>query len=82
MAYIITEPCIGNKDTACTKVCPVDCIHTTEEENQYFIDPSVCINCDYCFRACPVNAIFHELDVPPKWRNYITKNKDFFKNEV
>ena len=27
MAYIIAEPCIGTKDTACVEVCPVDCIH-------------------------------------------------------
>jgi len=24
MAYIIAEPCIGTKDTACVDVCPVD----------------------------------------------------------
>src|SRR5579862_583502 len=28
MAYVIAEPCIGTKDTACVDVCPVDCIHT------------------------------------------------------
>ena len=27
MAYVIAEPCIGTKDTACVDVCPVDCIH-------------------------------------------------------
>jgi len=27
MAYIIAEPCINTKDTACVDVCPVDCIH-------------------------------------------------------
>jgi NAD-dependent dihydropyrimidine dehydrogenase PreA subunit len=26
MPYVITEPCIGNKDTACYDVCPVDAI--------------------------------------------------------
>ena len=26
MAFIITSPCIGTKDTACVDVCPVDCI--------------------------------------------------------
>ena len=24
MAYVITEPCIGTKDTACVEACPVD----------------------------------------------------------
>jgi NAD-dependent dihydropyrimidine dehydrogenase PreA subunit len=27
MAYVIAEPCIATCDTACVKVCPVDCIH-------------------------------------------------------
>ena len=31
MAYIICEPCVGTKDTACVDVCPVDCIKTDEE---------------------------------------------------
>ena len=26
MTHVITEPCIGTKDTACVVVCPVDCI--------------------------------------------------------
>jgi len=26
MAYVIAEPCIGTKDTACADVCPVDAI--------------------------------------------------------
>ena len=24
MAHVITEPCIGTKDTACVEVCPVE----------------------------------------------------------
>ena len=27
VAYVIAEPCIGIKDTACVDACPVDCIH-------------------------------------------------------
>ncbi len=30
MAYIIAEPCIGIKDTACVDACPVDCIHPNQ----------------------------------------------------
>ena len=33
MAYIICEPCIGTKDTACVDVCPVDCIHPRKDES-------------------------------------------------
>src|SRR6266403_1659550 len=31
MAYVIAEPCIGTKDTACVDVCPVDCIHPAKD---------------------------------------------------
>ena len=34
MTYIITSPCVGLKDGACIDVCPVDCIYTTEDDNQ------------------------------------------------
>jgi NAD-dependent dihydropyrimidine dehydrogenase PreA subunit len=27
MAFVIAEPCIGTKDTACVDACPVDCVH-------------------------------------------------------
>ena len=27
MAHVITEPCIGTKDTKCVEACPVNCIH-------------------------------------------------------
>ena len=32
MAYVIAEPCIDTKDTACVEVCPVDCIHPKKDE--------------------------------------------------
>ena len=32
MAYVIAEPCIGTKDTACVDACPVDCIHRVDYE--------------------------------------------------
>ncbi|MCY3542960.1 MAG: ferredoxin, partial [Chloroflexi bacterium] len=28
MTYIIAEPCVDLKDSACVDVCPVDCIYT------------------------------------------------------
>ena len=31
MPYVIAEPCIGVKDTACVDACPVDCIHPKKE---------------------------------------------------
>jgi ferredoxin len=85
MAYIIAEPCIGVKDTACVKVCPVDCIHPTSEEaefesaEQLYIDPDTCIDCGVCEPECPVTAIFTADDTPDKWRSFIDKNADYYK---
>jgi len=38
MAYVIAEPCIGTKDTACVDACPVDCIHP--KKNTTYEGPS------------------------------------------
>ncbi len=54
MAFIITEPCIGVKDASCVNVCPVDCIHTSDREEVFFINPDECIDCAYCVTVCPV----------------------------
>ena len=80
MAYIICEPCIGTKDSACVDVCPVDCIHPRKDEadfegaTQLYIHPDECIDCGACVPACPVEAIFALDEVPEKWKNYIEVN--------
>ena len=79
MAYVITEPCIGTKDESCVDVCPVDCIHSTPEDEQYYIDPETCIDCAACETVCPVSAIFFEEDVPEEWKGFIAKNSEWFK---
>ena len=79
MAFVITEPCKGVKDASCVNVCPVDCIETSEEDEMYYIDPDVCIDCAYCVSVCPVNAIFDEFAVPAQWRSYVRQNRDYFK---
>ncbi len=82
MAYVICEPCVDVKDTACVDVCPVDCIHTSEGENQLYIDPDVCIDCAACEPACPVDAISMQSDVPAEWESYIEINRKFFETFV
>jgi ferredoxin len=85
MTYVITEPCIDVKDTACVDVCPVDCIHPTSNEDdfanveQLFIDPDECIDCGVCEPECPVEAIFMDEDVPEEWQHFTQKNADYFK---
>ncbi len=79
MAYIIAEPCIGVKDASCVEVCPVDCIHATDDDTMYYIDPNECIDCGVCVPECPVEAIFFEPDLPDEWKNFIQINADYFK---
>jgi NAD-dependent dihydropyrimidine dehydrogenase PreA subunit len=79
MAYVITEPCIGTKDASCVEACPVDCIHSTDDDEQYYIDPDTCIDCGACEPVCPVTAIYAESDVPADQQAYIQKNADYFK---
>lgn len=80
MPYVITEPCIGVKDASCVDVCPVDCIHSTDADAQYYIDPDGCIDCAACESACPVTAIFHEDSLPAEWSGYLKVNADYFTN--
>src|SRR5215510_13886820 len=85
MAYVITEPCIGTKDSACVDVCPVDCIHPRKDEpafetaEQLFIHPDECIDCGACVPACPVEAIFALDETPEKWKNFISVNAHYFQ---
>lgn len=71
MPFVITDPCIGTKDTACVDVCPVDCIHPRKDEPEFeatamlFIHPDECIDCGACVPACPVAAIYDSPDSTP-----------------
>jgi len=88
MAYVIAEPCIGTKDTACVDVCPVDCIHPRKDEaefsaaTQLYIHPDECIDCGACVPVCPVTAIFVLEDLPEKWANFTQINADWFKKKA
>jgi ferredoxin len=87
MAYVIAEPCIGTKDTACVAVCPVDCIHPTKDEAGFpsaemlYVNPEICIHCDLCAEECPVKAIFAEEDVPAEWAHFIDRNREYYERK-
>ena len=78
MAFVVTQPCINEKNSACIDVCPADCIKTSESETQCFIDPEECIDCGACESACPVDAIFAQDAVPAQWVNFVETNRAFF----
>jgi ferredoxin len=79
LPYIIAEPCIGVKDASCVDVCPVDCIQTSDEAPQFYINPDQCIDCAACELVCPVTAIFYDGDLPEEWKSFVQVNADFFK---
>ncbi len=88
MTYVIAEPCVNEKDTACAEVCPVDCIHPLKDEEEFeketmlYIDPDECIDCGACAPECPVDAIFDENELPEQWAQYTKMNADWYTNRA
>lgn len=75
VAYVITESCIGTKNTACVGACPVDCIYDIGDH--YMINPDECIDCSMCMPLCPVEAIYPGDEVPEDMKPYATKAVEF-----
>jgi NAD-dependent dihydropyrimidine dehydrogenase PreA subunit len=84
MPYVITSPCIGQKDASCVDVCPVDCIHPMpgepdfESATQLYIEASECIDCDACVDACPVDAPMPLSSVPESEAASVAANAAYF----
>ena len=78
MAYIITEPCIGTKDTACVDVCPVDCIHA-ERRAGFRNRPRCCLHPDEGIERrlrtrVPGRGHYSLDETPHKWADFIHLN--------
>src|SRR3954467_167762 len=89
MPFIITDPCIETKDTACVDVCPVDCIHPRKDEAEFaaatmlYIHPEECIDCGACVPACPVAAIYDSAEATPNSQKaFIEANAVFRTGET
>ena len=72
--HVVAEPCSGCKYTDCVVVCPVECFY--EGEQMLYIHPEECIDCEACVPECPVEAIFHEDNLPEEWNKYIEINAE------
>ena len=86
MAYVVTEPCIGNKCRTCREVCPADAFYDNNDkalndkvgrppakEGDYgmlFINPNDCLHCGACESECPNEAIFDDGSVPAEFAEY------------
>jgi NAD-dependent dihydropyrimidine dehydrogenase PreA subunit len=85
MPFVITDPCIGTKDTACVDVCPVDCIHPRKDEPAFeaalmlYIHPEECIDCGACVPACPVAAIYDSHDTTPSNQKDLIPANDIYR---
>lgn len=75
MTYVVGEACVKCKYGDCAEVCPVECFY--EGEDQLYINPDECIDCDACAPVCPVAAIFPEDEVPKEQQEYTEKNANF-----
>ncbi len=60
--YVVTNLCRGCVARPCVANCPKDAI-SIGENNQAKIDPSKCINCGICQKACPFHSIVY-IPVP------------------
>ena len=74
MAHVVAEPCFDCKYTDCVVVCPVDCFY--EGAQILYIHPEECIDCEACVPECPVEAIFHEDNLPDDWKEFIALNAE------
>jgi NAD-dependent dihydropyrimidine dehydrogenase PreA subunit len=85
MPFVITDPCIDTKDTACVDVCPVDCIHPRKDEPEFataqmlFIHPEECIDCGACVPACPVAAIYDSAEATPSSQKMLIEANAVFR---
>ena len=41
-----------------------------------YIHPEECIDCEACVPECPVEAIFHEDNLPEEWQSYLELNTE------
>ena len=81
MTHVVAEPCSGCRYTDCVVVCPVECFY--EGEQMLYIQPEECIDCEACVPECPVEAIYHEDNLPEEWASYTALNAEMAeKSEV
>ena len=74
MTHVVCQPCFGCKYTDCVVVCPVECFY--EGEQILYIHPDECIDCEACVPECPVEAIFHQDNVPEDQKAFIELNAE------
>lgn len=76
MSFVILSPCIGEKAGECVDVCPVDCIE--EAEDQYLLNPEICIDRGACQVVFPVDAKEEEYELTSEQMPFLKKAEKYF----
>ena len=74
MTHVVSKPCFGCRYTDCVVVCPVECFYIGEQ--MLYIHPDECIDCEACVPECPVEAIYHEDNMPEDEAIFIGLNAE------
>jgi ferredoxin len=57
-----------------------DKLETDVQRTNYFpetaIHPDECMDCEACVPECPVEAIYHEDNVPEAWKDFVALNRE------
>jgi len=77
MTHVVAQSCFDCKYTDCVVVCPVECFY--EGEQMLYIHPDECIDCEACVPECPVEAIFHEDNLPEERKEFTALNAELSK---
>lgn len=77
MTHVVAAPCFDCVYTDCVVVCPVECFY--QGEQMLYIHPDECIDCEACVPECPVEAIFHEDNLPEEWKEFTELNAQMAK---
>lgn len=79
MTHVVTARCVDCRYTYCVVECPVTCFWEIKDPHMLVIDPDVCIDCEACVPACPVNAIWPDHELPGEYADWEKKNADLYE---
>src|ERR1700678_4027090 len=74
MTHVVAELCFNCKYIDWVVVCRVECFY--EGQSMLYIHPDECIDCEACVPECPVEAIFHEDNLPAEWKDFTALNAE------
>lgn len=72
MAFVVTDACVDYKYGDCVDACPADCFY--EGEDQLFINPDECTDCNACAPVCPVSACVPDYEAEDE---VVERNAEF-----